>query len=70
MRRPPTPRFEARQLKDIGTAEDAIVAAILHEDHAVVPRGDDTIGPGDRILVFCTREAADRVREYFMQGSD
>lgn len=63
------PAFTARQLKDIGSAEDAIIAAILHEDHAVVPRGDDRIGPGDRILVFCTREAADRVREYFMQGS-
>jgi trk system potassium uptake protein TrkA len=63
-------RFEARQLKEIGTAEDAIVAAILREDHAVVPRGDDVIGPGDRILVFCTQAAADRVREYFMQGSE
>ena len=58
--------FAARQLKDIGTAEDAIVAAILHGDHAIVPRGDDRIGPGDRILVFCTRQAADRVRQYFM----
>lgn len=59
--------FASRQLKDIGTAEDAIVAAILHGDHAVVPRGDDRIGPGDRILVFCTREAAERVRAYFMR---
>lgn len=64
------PEFTARQLKDIGSAEDAIVAAILHGDHAVVPRGDDRIGPGDRILVFCTRDAADRVRQYFMQDSD
>jgi trk system potassium uptake protein TrkA len=61
--------FVPRQLKDIGTAEDAIVAAILHGDHAVVPRGDDRIGPGDRILVFSTREAADRVRAYFMRDT-
>jgi trk system potassium uptake protein TrkA len=60
------PRFRARALKDIGTAEDAIVAAILRGEHAIVPRGDDRIGPGDRILLFSTREAADRVREYFL----
>jgi trk system potassium uptake protein TrkA len=61
--------FTSRQLKDIGTAEDAIVAAILRGDHAIVPRGDDRIGPGDRILVFCTRQAADRVRQYFMDAA-
>ncbi|MGV3516532.1 Trk system potassium transporter TrkA [Luteitalea sp.] len=63
------PTFEPRQLKDIGTAEDAIIAAILHANHAVVPRGEDRIGPGDRILVFATREAADRVRQYFLRGT-
>ena len=57
--------FEPRQLKGIGTPEDVIVAAILRDDHAIVPRGDDRIDPGDRILVFCTRAAADRVQSYF-----
>jgi len=62
------PSFAPRPLKDIGTAEDAIVAAILRDTLAVVPRGEDRIGPGDRILVFCTREAYDRVRQYFGHG--
>ena len=31
----------------------------------IVPRGDDRIEPGDRILVFSTNEAADRVQAYF-----
>ena len=45
---------------------DAIVGAILRDGGAViVPRGDDRIEPGDRILVFSTREAADRVQAYF-----
>ncbi|MGE0862542.1 MAG: Trk system potassium transporter TrkA [Vicinamibacterales bacterium] len=57
--------FEPRQLKGIGTPEDVIVAAILRGDHAIVPRGDDRIDPGDRILVFCTRAAAERVQDYF-----
>ena len=60
-----SPEFVPRQLKEIGTAEDVIIAAILRGDQAVIPRGDDRIGPGDRILVFCTRAAADRVQAYF-----
>jgi trk system potassium uptake protein TrkA len=57
--------FEPRELKGIGTPEDAIVAAILRGDRAIVPRGDDQVEPGDRILVFSTRAAADRVLAYF-----
>jgi len=57
--------FQPRQLKGIGTPEDVIVAAILRGDHAIVPRGDDRIDPGDRILVFCTKAAATRVQDYF-----
>ncbi len=59
------PSFEPRELKTMGTGEDAIVAAILRGDRAIVPRGDDLVHPGDRLVVFCTDEAADRVREYF-----
>ena len=58
-------QFTAKLLKGIGTPEDAIVGAILRDGGAVVPRGDDRIEPGDRILVFSTREAADRVQAYF-----
>ena len=60
-----SPNFVARELKGIGTPEDAIVAAILRGDRAIVPRGDDRVGPGDRILVFSTVAAADRVLAYF-----
>jgi trk system potassium uptake protein TrkA len=57
--------FAPRQLKSIGTPVDAIVAAILRGDRTIVPRGDDRIEPGDRILVFSTRAAADRVQAFF-----
>ena len=59
------PSFAPRPLKQMGTGDDAIVAAILRGDRAIVPRGDDIVHPGDRILIFSTQEAADRVREYF-----
>jgi trk system potassium uptake protein TrkA len=64
-----SPSFTSRDLKTIGVVEDAIVAAILRDDRAIVPRGDDRIEPGDRILVFCTRDAANRVRDYFTRPS-
>ena len=57
--------FEGRPLKGIGTPVNAIVGAILRDTSVIVPRGDDRIEPGDRILVFSTRDAADRVQSYF-----
>jgi trk system potassium uptake protein len=57
--------FSGKPLKSIGTPVDAIVGAILRDGSAIVPRGDDRIEPGDRILVFSTREAAERVQAYF-----
>ena len=60
-----SPRFEPKPLKGIGAPYDAIVGAILRGGRAIVPRGDDVVEPGDRIIVFSTREAADRVLEYF-----
>ena len=59
------PSFEPKPLKGIGTPGDVIVGAILRSGTALVPRGDDVIQPGDHIIVFCTREAADRVQAYF-----
>jgi trk system potassium uptake protein len=59
------PRFEPRALKGIGAPGDVIVGAILRGGQAIVPRGDDRIEPGDRIIVFSTEEAADRVQAYF-----
>jgi trk system potassium uptake protein TrkA len=57
--------FEPRELKQMGAGQDAIVAAILRDGQAIVPRGDDVVRPGDRLVVFCTAEAVDRVRAYF-----
>jgi trk system potassium uptake protein TrkA len=59
------PAFVPRPLKQMGAAQDAIVAAILRDGRAIVPRGDDIVEPGDRLFVFCTQEAAERVRAYF-----
>jgi trk system potassium uptake protein TrkA len=55
----------ARALRDLQLPRDSIVGAILRDDQAIVPRGTDTLQSGDRLLVFSTRAAADRVRAFF-----
>lgn len=60
-----SPRFEPRPLKSIGAQGDVIIGAILRGRDAIIPRGDDRIEPGDRIIVFCMRDAAERVQSFF-----
>ena len=64
------PHFEPRPLKGIGAPGDAIIGAILRGGQAIVPRGDDRVEPGDRIIVFSTAQAADRVQAYFSGKSN
>ncbi len=60
------PHFEPKPLKSIGAPGDVIVGAILRGVDVIIPRGDDRIGPGDRILIFSTQEAEERVQAYFL----
>ena len=64
-----SPRFEPKPLKSIGAPGDVIVGAILRGREVIIPRGDDRVEPGDHIIVFSTKDAADRVQAYF-SGSD
>jgi len=57
--------YAPRALRQVAPPRDSIVGAIIRGGAALVPRGDDNIEPGDRLLVFSTREAADRVRDFF-----
>jgi trk system potassium uptake protein TrkA len=60
-----SPRFEPKPLKGIGAPGDVIVGAILRGRDVIIPRGDDRVEPGDHIIVFSTKDAADRVQAYF-----
>ena len=57
--------FHPRALRDIPSPRDSIVGAIVRSDGVVVPRGSDQVLPGDRLIVFSTGAAADRVRDFF-----
>jgi trk system potassium uptake protein TrkA len=54
-----------RALRDLAPPLNSIVGAIVRRARAFIPRGDDRVEPGDRLIVFTTYEAADQVRDYF-----
>jgi trk system potassium uptake protein TrkA len=60
--------YPARRLSDLAPPLNSIIAAIVRHSRAFVPRGADRIEPGDRLIVFTTYAAADRVRDYFTHG--
>ena len=57
--------YVSRPLHDLAPPLNSIVGAIVRGGQAIVPRGADRIQAGDRLIVFTTHEAADRVRDYF-----
>ncbi len=57
--------YTTRTLRDLAPPLNSIVGAIVRGSQATVPRGTDRIEAGDRLIVFTTHEAADRVRDYF-----
>jgi trk system potassium uptake protein TrkA len=57
--------YEPRTLRELASPQNSIVGAIVRRSRAFVPRGNDRIEPGDRLIVFTTHAAADRVRDYF-----
>jgi trk system potassium uptake protein len=59
--------YVARALRDLAPPLNSIIGAIVRPTRAFVPRGEDQVEPGDRLIVFTTYAAADQVREYFTQ---
>jgi trk system potassium uptake protein TrkA len=59
------PGYAPRPLRELAPPLNSIVGAIVRPSRAFVPRGEDRVEPGDRLIVFTTYAAADQVREYF-----
>ena len=57
--------FEPVELKDLPRVEGSIVVAVTRGEETLVPHGNDIIKPGDRLLVFATDVARDKVRKLF-----
>jgi Trk K+ transport system NAD-binding subunit len=59
---PPTPFGELR------VPESAIVGTVVRGKRVIVPKGKDTLQGKDRVLVFCTVDHAEEVRDFFLRG--
>jgi trk system potassium uptake protein TrkA len=57
--------YQPTALRHLQAPTHAIIGAILRGDRALVPRGEDLIEPGDRLIVFAAVEAAEQIRDYF-----
>ena len=62
------PSFPPTALSAMTRPADSIVGAILRGDAAIVPRGGDVVRGGDHLLIFCTADSAELVRDYFTSG--
>ncbi len=58
-------RMTRKRLRDIRFPRDAIVGAILHDNHMVVPNGNTQIEQGDRTVVFALPQAIGEVDQLF-----
>lgn len=58
-------RMTRKSLRDIRFPRNAIVGAILHDNHMVVPNGDTRIEKGDRTVVFALPQAVNELDTLF-----
>ena len=57
--------FRATALRDLDIPDEALIASIVRGTEVIVPRGEDRIEPGDRLLVCATGISADEIRSVF-----
>ena len=58
-------RITRGSIKDIRFPKNSIVAAIMHGEQLIVPRGDTQIQPGDKVVVFTLPQALEEVEKFF-----
>ncbi len=61
--------FQPTALRDLGVPDEAIIGSIVRGGQAIVPRGEDRIEPGDRVLVCATGISAEEIRTLFTPSS-
>jgi trk system potassium uptake protein TrkA len=55
-----------KPLREIRFPKGALVVAIIREDEVIIPTGDSSILPQDRIIIFATRQSVPQVEKALM----
>lgn len=55
-----------KPLKDIKEPKGAIIGAIEREGNVIIPKGDDMVLPGDKVLIFTLRSSIPNVEKSLM----
>lgn len=58
-----TSAIVAKPLRSVGVPKGALVAAIMRQDHIIIPTGETVIEPDDRIIIVARREAIPKVEK-------
>ncbi len=58
-------QFRSTALRDFGLPDDAVIGSIVRGADVIVPRGEDRIEPGDRLLICTTGASAEELRTLF-----
>lgn len=59
--------FDERRVRDIRPPEDAVIGAIVRREKPIIPGGNDTLEPYDKLLVFCHHGAEEATRKFFTE---
>lgn len=54
-----------KKLKDLTLPKDTLLIAIYHGDNLIVPNGETTIFPGDRITLFSSEKVYSELEKFF-----
>ncbi|QIN79069.1 hypothetical protein GBA65_11665 [Rubrobacter marinus] len=65
LRVPERGRVSGRPLAEAGFPRGAIVGAVLRGEEVIIPSGEDTLRPGDNVVVFTVGAAVDKVERVF-----
>ncbi len=60
--------WAGKQVKDVGVPHNTLIAIIMRGKETIIPRGDVTILPGDK-LILCAEPAGDGVLEHVKEVS-
>jgi trk system potassium uptake protein TrkA len=57
--------FEDTQVKDLNFPFKAIIGTVIRRKKVIIPKGNTLIRPGDRLIIFTTPTAANKVKDFF-----